>query len=482
MAKSVVDVAVQASQVPEAELEVNSPASAPIEPWRARYLRLKRSKWYPLTPVAFAGLCNCVCWVVAAAVLSRPPHPSRDSLTAESDLQQQGKLLAAAALAYSYGLRHALDADHITAIDNLTRALVNRAVEEAATKQAANNNGTATLVEPAHNPIDEDKPVTVGLFFSLGHSSVVIVATAVVACASRKIVDGFGAFRDGAGGIVGTAVSMTFLLLIGALNAVGLVTGIRRLHTLSKTRRILLHAIKTNTPPEPHLLPAPTHIHDNHLGNGLIYRLCQRLFKLIDRPWKMYPLGILFGLGFDTSTEVALLAMASVQESSSDGTPLGYVMFFPVLFTCGMMLVDTIDGALMYAAYRQAEPASHKADQLDFDYSTANTTDLSKTKRKVDGVIARSFYSTVLAAMSVSVAAVVGSIQLLNLIANTSDVHGRFWDGVSEVSDKFDLVGGLIVASFLAVIIIAAAAHYLLRRRERRRDQALQLAAVSGST
>lgn len=275
-------------------------------------------------------------------------------------------LISTAVLSYTLGLRHALDADHISAIDLMTRRLI-----------AAGQ-----------------RPVTVGMFFSLGHSTIVIVTSLVVAGTAAAVSKKFDDFSR-IGGTVGTSVSASFLLIFGLMNVYILYK------LLGQMRKFVASA------------PGEEHTHFKFEGAGVLFNLFRRLFKLVDRPWKMYPLGVMFGLGFDTSSEIALLGIASIQASK--GTSFWLILIYPILFTAGMCLLDTIDGALMMSLY--------------------TSTQLAKDP------IAICYYSIVLTVITVIVATVIGVIQFLNLPLNISNPKGKFWDGVSKLGDNWDIVG-----------------------------------------
>ena len=304
-------------------------------------------------------------------------------------------LVSTCVLAYTLGLRHALDADHISAIDLMTRRLI----------------------------ADKQRPVTVGTFFSLGHSTIVIVTSIVVAATANAISDRFDSFST-IGGIIGTSVSAGVLILLGLINAWILFKLVKQM------RKLLRHE--------------PTEFGDaadgqdmKFHGAGCMMWLMRGVLKTIDRPWKMYPLGVLFGLGFDTSSEVALLGIASIEGSK--GTSIWLILIFPILFTgesvrlcdthgpdlgaAGMCLLDTIDGALMLSLY--------------------TSTSLAKDP------IAIMYYSIVLTVITIMVAIVIGTIQLLNIVLNVASPEGPFWDGVAAAGDHFDIIGGAICASFL---------------------------------
>jgi len=275
-------------------------------------------------------------------------------------------LVSTAILSYTLGLRHALDADHISAIDLMTRRLI-----------AAGQ-----------------RPVTVGMFFSLGHSTIVVITSLVVAGTAAAVSSKFDNFER-VGGIIGTSVSAAFLLLLGIMN----------IYILYK----LIVQMKKLIACE----PGTEHEEFKIQGGGCLFGLLQRLFKLIDRPWKMYPLGVLFGLGFDTSSEIAILGISSIQATK--GTSIWLILIFPLLFTAGMCLLDTTDGALMMTLY--------------------TSTQLARDP------IAICYYSIVLTVITVLVATVIGTVQFLNLILNVAEPHGRFWDGVERLGEAWDIVG-----------------------------------------
>ncbi|KAJ5542206.1 hypothetical protein N7535_004629 [Penicillium sp. DV-2018c] len=337
--------------------------------------------------IALVAFINILVWVAAAIVLSY--HPS---------------LVSTAALAYSLGLRHAFDADHISAIDLMTRRLL-------ATGQ---------------------KPVTVGTFFSLGHSTIVIITSIVVAATAAAVSSRFDSFST-VGGIIGTSVSAAFLILLGLMNAYILYKLIKQMQKV---------------------FSLPEHRADEAWkieGGGVLFAILKKMFKLIDRPWKMYPLGILFGLGFDTSSEIALLGISSIEAAK--GTSFWVILILPALFTAGMCLLDTIDGALMFALYIQPaanflpkRPVSTVSDTS----STASTPDeLPQSRNNHRDPVAFLYYSIVLTTLTVLVAIVIGVIQLLSLILNVTDAKGPFWDGVEVAGEYYDAIGGGICGCFI---------------------------------
>ncbi len=249
-----------------------------------------RLKALPVPVVRIIGLLvavNLVVWVAAGVVLRYFPA-----------------MITPAVLSYTLGLRHALDADHISAIDLMTRRLI-----------AAGQ-----------------RPVTVGTFFSLGHSTIVIVTCVVVAATSGALRDRFDNFAY-VGGIVGTSVSAAFLVLLCLGNGWVLYRLVRRLREVLKTTGQLPGGRRPPGQGEDEDAADEDQAAANLQleGPGFLANLFRGLFRVVDRPWKMYPLGVLFGLGFDTSSEIAILGIASIQ--GAQGTSLWVILIFPVLFT-----------------------------------------------------------------------------------------------------------------------------------------------------
>jgi high-affinity nickel-transport protein len=281
-------------------------------------------------------------------------------------------LLGTAFLAYVFGLRHAVDADHIAAIDTVTRKLMQ----------------------------DGRRPVGVGLFFSLGHSSVVVLLSAAVAAASAALKGRLGAIA-GIGELFGTCVSAAFLLALAGAN---LAIFLSVLRTFRRVRRGGAYAEEEV---------------DRLLARrGLLGRLFASLFRLIRQSWQMYPVGFLFGLGFDTATEVALLGI-SAREATA-GIPATSILVFPALFTAGMALVDTADGILMLGAYQWA-----------FD----------RPLRKL-------YYNLAVTLASVLVALGVGLFEILGLVGDRLHPAGPAWGAVAAVNDHFAAVGLGVIGLF----------------------------------
>ncbi|HEY1808058.1 MAG TPA: HoxN/HupN/NixA family nickel/cobalt transporter [Acidobacteriaceae bacterium] len=298
-------------------------------------------------------------------------------------------LLGTAFLAYSFGLRHAVDADHIAAIDNVTRKLMQ----------------------------EGKRPVAVGLMFSLGHSTVVIIGALLLAAAALGLQHHIDHYRS-IGGLIGTSVSALFLLAIALVNLIIL----RSVYaTFTRVRR-----------GEPYV----DEDFDLLLNSrGFLARIFRPVFAMIRRSWHMYPLGFLFGLGFDTATEIGLLGLSAAEASR--GLSLWSILIFPVLFAAGMSLVDTTDNILMLGAYGWA---------------------YIKPIRKL-------YYNLTITSVSVVVAFVVGGVEALGLLGGQLHLRGSFWVLVSRLNDNFGMLGYCIVGIF-ALAWIVSIAIYKLRRFE----------------
>jgi nickel/cobalt transporter (NiCoT) family protein len=289
-------------------------------------------------------------------------------------------LLGTAFLAYSFGLRHAFDADHITAIDNITRKLMQ----------------------------EGRRPLAVGFFFSLGHATIVVALVLIIAPMSAAAQQHFAALKE-IGGAVATAISAAFLLAIAAANIAVLAQICGALRAIGKNGRAAA-------------------ADQSIVQSGPIGRLLRPLFALVTRSWHAYPLGLLFGLGFDTATEVGLLGVSAGQ--AAHGLSLGSILVFPALFTAGMSLMDTADSSIMVGSYGWAF---------------------------VDP-IRKLHYNLTVTFASVVAALVIGSIEALSLIGDTFALQGPVWRFVASLSDNLGLVGYLLVAFF----IVCWGASYLL--------------------
>lgn len=342
---------------------------------RIRAIRrgLSRGEW---TQIAFMAATIVGLFVVGLTMLSIAA-PARYHLS-KTELFGAGTGL----LALTLGMRHAFDADHISAIDNTTRKLM----------------------------AEGKRPLSVGFFFSLGHSSIVFVMALLlnfgIRALDRQVSD------DGSGlhtitGIIGTSVSGTFLYLIAALNIVILVSIIRAFRDMRDGRY------------------DEEEMERQLQQRGLMNRFLGPLARRVDTPWKMYPIGLLFGLGFDTATEVALLVLSGSAVSS--GLPFYAIMCLPILFAAGMSLLDTIDGCFMNFAYGWA---------------------FSRPIRKV-------YYNITITGLSVAVAFLIGTIEILGLLASEFDLTGGFWSFMADFN--INSAGFAIVGLFVITWVVALA-------------------------
>jgi high-affinity nickel-transport protein len=299
-------------------------------------------------------------------------------------------LLGTAFLAYSFGLRHAFDADHIAAIDNVTRKLMQ----------------------------EGRRPLAVGFFFSLGHATIVVALVLIIAPMSAAAQEHFTALKE-IGGVIATAISAAFLFAIAAANIAVLMQIGGALLAIGKNARA----------------PAVT-VDQGFIQSGPIGRIVRPLFALVTRSWHGYPLGLLFGLGFDTATEVGLLGVSAGQ--AAHGLSLGSILVFPALFTAGMSLMDTADSSIMVGTY---------------GWAYVNP-------------IRKLHYNLTVTFASVIAALVIGSIEALSLIGDKFALQGPLWRFIASLSDNLGLVGYLLVAFF----IVCWLASYLLYKFSRYDD------------
>jgi len=280
-------------------------------------------------------------------------------------------------IAYVLGLRHGVDADHIAAIDNTTRKL---------------------LQEGEH-------PFTVGMWFSLGHSTIVVALIVGLVAATRSVAASIPALQS-VGAILGTAISGTFLLIIGLVNAI-IVLGVYRAFQLLKKDR--LNAAELD---------------DLLEKRGFMNRYFRPLFKIVKKPWQIYPIGVLFGLGFDTASEVALIGI-SVGLGVSTSVPIYYILVLPLMFTCGMVTVDTTDGVTMRVAYGWA----------------------------FMNPVRRIYYNLTVTVISVLVAWAIGAVELLQVLSSELDLSGGLWNAFNSLD--FETIGFLIVGVFVSSWLIS---------------------------
>ncbi len=354
-------------------------ATAPRKAQRAqvenvsRYARIRAA----LSPSEWRQAGGLLSGVVAIHVLGwgslllfTATHPHVKALT-----------LGIGTLAYGFGMRHAFDADHISAIDNTTRKLM---------------------------ADGKRRPMSVGFFFSLGHSTVVLLLSLAIGYFAKTVlgqVQSSSSTLHNFGGLFGTLISGCFLYLIAGLNLmilIGILKIFRRMRAGDYDHEELEHQLN---------------------DRGLMYRFFGPVARRIDKPWKMYPLGFLFGLGFDTATEVALLALAG--SAAGLGLPFYAIVSLPLIFAAGMSMFDTADGAFMTFAYGWA---------------------FAKPVRKV-------FYNITITGLGVSVALIIGTIELLSVLQSQLNLSGGIWDYAAS----FDInqAGFIIVGLFVTTWIIA---------------------------
>lgn len=322
----------------------------------------------------FAGLilANLAAWAWAFAAFADRPA-----------------VMGTALLAWVLGLRHAVDADHIAAIDNVVRKLMHAG----------------------------DEPRSAGLWFSLGHSTVVLAGTILVAMLVQ--FDTSQSLARTIGGMIGTSVSAAFLLLVAAVN-LAILVGLWR--TFCTVRKRGLHAVDN--------------IEEPSLGQGPLGRLLGPMFRMVSRSWHMYPLGLLFGLGFDTASEIGLLSLSAAEAAR--GTSVANLLVFPALFTAAMALVDTADSALMTSAYRWA---------------------FIDPMRKL-------WYNLTITASSVIVALFIGGVEALNLLGHRLGLEGGLWAAIAALNENLADFGFVVIGLFVFAWL-ASMAIYRLKFDER---------------
>ncbi|WNZ14821.1 HoxN/HupN/NixA family nickel/cobalt transporter [Streptomyces sp. 11x1] len=332
---------------------------------------MTRGEWASLAGMAgFILALHLIGWFTLVVIVA-PEHYSVGSKTFG---------IGIGVTAYTLGMRHAFDADHIAAIDNTTRKLMG----------------------------EGRRPLSVGFWFSLGHSSIVLALTFLLTLGVKSLA---GPVRDDGSvlhettGWIGTTVSGTFLYVIAVVNLV-IMVGIWKVFREMRSGAYDEAALEEK-------------LH----SRGLMNRLLGRLMRSLTSSWQMYPIGLLFGLGFDTATEVALLVLAG--SGAASGLPWYAILCLPVLFAAGMSLLDTVDGSFMNFAYGWA---------------------FSQPVRKV-------YYNLTVTGLSVAVALVIGTVELLGLVAEKAHLHGIFWDRVAGVD--LNTVGYVVVGLFFVTWAVA---------------------------
>lgn len=317
------------------------------------------TRWQAKWLIGALVMINIILWIIALIVSYEYPV-----------------LLSPALLCYTLGLRHAVDADHIAAIDNITRKMMN----------------------------EDRQPISIGLFFSLGHSSVVVLMSMAVVF-SASFISSHLNWSQQIGSIIGTTVSCMFLFIIGTINFVIFLQLVRSLKQQNSTQ-------PTEESEEPSMeVPSP---------GGCFSSLYPRLFAYIDSPFKMFPLGFLFGLGFDTASEVALLGMAAIAHEQHH-LPSCVILILPLLFTAAMSLIDTLDGILMLWVYGWA---------------------FVDPSRKI-------FYNLFLTGVSALIAYVIGAIEALGVLIEQFGWKGQVWETIHTLSENFELIGFVIIGLFM---------------------------------
>lgn len=368
-----------------------------------------------------------------------------------------------ALLAWTLGLRHALDADHISAIDNATRGLINMG----------------------------QLPVTCGLYFSLGHSTVVIVVNVAIAI-STDIYDKLDNVGR-VGGIIGAIISGSFLFVVGVANSVILHRIIRqrrkeRMQETNPTTSLVISSerarrVNDYNPSRPH-----------HQGNTLLMKIIGPVITFVDRPWKMYLVGLLFGFGFDTASSIAILAISAIAKHGPDGQGIKpiHVIVLPLLFTAGMTLIDSLDSILMLYSYtgfpehkfalfvkRGEVSLSSSAGEVpladhgpDPDEDRPEIIDLRVKMNAMSGL------SIILTLMSIVVAFSISLITIMGLVgeecapcrevAGDKDNHSlaaRWWRGWAQANKQSGFIGAAIVGVFLAVVLCWYGLRWVSRKR-----------------
>ena len=320
---------------------------------------------------AFVGATNVLAWVWAFVVL-----------------RHNAILFGSAFLAYTFGVRHAIDADHIAAIDNSTRKLMQRG----------------------------ERPVGVGFFFSLGHSLVVVLLSLAVGLAASQVSGRFDELKA-FGDIFGTLASALFLFLLAAFNIVVLTSVWRTFQAVKRGDRFFENDFDVL-----------------FNSRGFLARLFRPLLRIVSKSWHLFPIGFLFGLGFDTATEVALFGITATQ--ALNGASFGMLLVFPALFTAGMTLIDSTDGVLMLGAYGWA---------------------FMKPIRKL-------YYNITITAVSVIIAVLIGGVETLGLIGDAFKLEGPFWEAIGSLNDNFGVLGfgiiGVFALSWIASVLIYRAKGY----------------------
>lgn len=279
--------------------------------------------------------------------------------------------MATCLLAWSYGLRHAMDADHIAAIDNVTRKMIQQ----------------------------NQRSYSIGAWFSLGHSSIVIIASISIALMASAMKENLSWLHE-TGSVIGTLVSALFLIIIALVNLVILCNIWRSFRNIKQGQEVIVGQ-------------------DVGAGGGMMTWILQRTFHFVSHSWQMYLVGFLFGLGFDTATEIGILGISAV--SSSSGMSIWSILIFPALFTAGMILIDTLDNIIMVGAYGWG---------------------VNKPQRKL-------YYNMTITGTSVIVALFIGGTEALGLLMDKLSLQGGFWNIIAILNDNLANAGWWVVGLFI---------------------------------
>ncbi|MER8716614.1 HoxN/HupN/NixA family nickel/cobalt transporter [Mesorhizobium sp. M1295] len=296
-------------------------------------------------------------------------------------------MMGTASLAYVFGLRHAFDADHVAAIDNVVRKLMQ----------------------------EGRKPLGAGFFFSLGHSTIVVIGSALIAASAAAVQGELAQFHE-LGGVIGTLVSAFFLLAIGVANLI-ILKGVWAAFSRAKRgERVSDEEL------------------DTMLANrGFLARIFRPVFRVVTKSWHMYPVGFLFGLGFDTATEIGLLGISATQ--AAQGMSFWTIMIFPALFTAGMAFMDTTHSVAMVGAYGWA----------------------------FINPIRKLWYNLTITAASVVVAIFIGGVEALGVVSDKLGLAGGFWDFIGEINDNLTNLGYAVVGIFMLGWVVSTVIYKLNR-------------------
>jgi high-affinity nickel-transport protein len=434
---------------------------------------------------------NALLWIVAAIVFRQRP-----------------RFLTLCLLAWTLGLRHALDADHISVIDNATRRIVSLSHTDS---------------------LRPRRPVTCGLWFSLGHSTIVVAVICAIAI-SLGIVDRLGRVSS-VGGVIGAAVSGSTLFLFAVVNSVLLYQSIAvsRRHRKASFRNTQQASTPNTSPSDEENMPTKAMDADeepmndskavDHRFRGIFTRIAYPLFQLVDRPYKLYPVGVLFGLGFDTASSIALLGIAGATNTQVQDTDLGSgdnilpadatrrsdasIVLLALLFTAGMTLVDSLDSVLMINAYAPGELFASRSEGArggwswwkrarfleDASQVTGEKSDVTTSKVAAEDDLANdgtsergtgSMLSQLLTLLSILLAFAISIITLMGLIGENCDrcaraaskqddthdggLEGRWWLFWQQANDASGIIGACIVGGFAAILVVWYAGRAIVYR------------------